>query len=397
MIMQHTFGIIVVALVAAANAARPFLEEPDTGLDRTVGDLAVGALPNLTDMVCLHDFDWAAQNYLPALNYTYYRQAAGGEGSYRNNLEVFANYRFIPRQMQDVTTLNSTLPCVTMAALTSILGYNFSVPFFIAPASRAAYGHPKAEAGLVEAAGREGILYARSQFATLSIEEVHALKMPGQVLFQQFYRAPTLEEDQANLDEIAKVGAQAIMLTVDTQSYGSRIRGLRYGFDITENRGYRNTTWDYYKTLCNMTKLPIVLKGITNVYEARTAVANGVPAIYLSNHGGRQLETSPSALEVAHEIYLQAPEIFRQIEVYADGGVRYGSDILKLLAFGVRAVGLGRPFMFANVFGVDGVQRAIKLLKNEVSRDAANLGLADLKALNTSWIQTVQSAWVGFP
>lgn len=70
-----------------------------------------------------------------------------------------------------------------------------------------------------------------------------------------------------------------------------------------------------------MTKLPIVLKGITNVHEAKDAVANGVPAIYLSNHGGRQLETSPSALEVAHEIYLQAPEIFQQLEVYADGGV----------------------------------------------------------------------------
>lgn len=144
-----------------------------------------------------------------------------------------------------------------------------------------------------------------------------------------------------------------------------------------------------------MTKLPIVLKGITNVHEARDAVANGVPAIYLSNHGGRQLETSPSALEVAHEIYLQAPEIFRQVEVYADGGVRYGSDILKLLAFGVRAVGLGRPFMFANVFGVDGVQRAIQLLRNEVSRDASNLGLADLKALNTTWVWLRKSPDLG--
>ncbi|KAI0204417.1 FMN-dependent dehydrogenase [Astrocystis sublimbata] len=382
---MHALGIIA-TLVASAHAARPFLEEPDTGLDLVVGELAVSVLPNLNDMVCLHDFDWAARNYLPALNYTYYRQAAGGEGSYRNNMEVFANYRFIPRQMQDVTPLNSTLS-------TSILGYNFSLPFFIAPASRGAYGHPKAEAGLVEAAGREGILYARSQYATLSIEEVHALKAP---VFPKFYRAPTLEEDQANLDEIARVGALGIMLTVDTYSYGSRIRGIRYGFDVTENRGYRNVTWDYYKTLRNMTKLPIVLKGITNVHEARDAVANGVPAIYLSNHGGRQLETSPSALEVAHEIYLQAPEIFKQVEVYADGGIRYGSDILKLLAFGVRAVGLGRPFMFANVFGVDGVQRAIQLLKNELSRDAANLGLADLKALNTSWIQTVQSAWIGF-
>jgi len=110
-----------------------------------------------------------------------------------------------------------------------------------------------------------------------------------------------------------------------------------------------------------MTKLPIMLGGITNVHEAREAIENGVPAIYLSYHGGRQVETSPSALEVTREI-------FQQIEVYADGGVRYGSDILKLLALGVRAVGLGRPFMFANVFGVDGVQLVIQLLRNEISR-----------------------------
>lgn len=131
---MNTFGLILALIVTAAHAARPFLEEPDTGLDRTIGDLAAGSLPKLTDMVCLHDFDWAARNYLPALNYTYCmpatisrrspsfvfcvadthsdRQAAGGEGSYRNNMEVFANYRFTPRQMQDVTTLNSTLPYV---------------------------------------------------------------------------------------------------------------------------------------------------------------------------------------------------------------------------------------------------------------------------------------------
>lgn len=140
-----------------------------------------------------------------------------------------------------------------------------------------------------------------------------------------------------------------------------------------------------------MTPLPIVLKGIQSVPEALAALHHGVPAIYLSNHGGRQLEGSPSALEVAHAIRLRAPQVFDnggRMEVYADGGVRYGGDVLKLLALGCRAVGLGRPFMFANVYGEEGVRRAVGLLGDEVGRDAMNLGLADLGGLNTSWVST---------
>lgn len=120
--------------------------------------------------------------------------------------------------------------------------------------------------------------------------------------------------------------------------------------------------------------------------DARLAVASGAPAIFLSNHGGRQLDTSPSAMEAAIEIYEQAPEIFKKVEVYADGGVRYGTDVLKLLALGVRAVGIGRPFMYANTYGRNGVQRAIDIMKEEIALDAANLGVGDLKKLDASYV-----------
>lgn len=109
-----------------------------------------------------------------------------------------------------------------------------------------------------------------------------------------------------------------------------------------------------------------------------------MPAIYLSNHGGRQIDGARSPLDVAIEIQREAPEVFSQIEVYADGGVRYGADVVKLLATGVRAVGLGRPFMYANVYGTAGVERAIELLKNEIAIDAANAGIADLKKIDPS-------------
>lgn len=141
-----------------------------------------------------------------------------------------------------------------------------------------------------------------------------------------------------------------------------------------------------YKQLQNMTSLPIVPKGILTLEDARMAVQAGAPAIFLSNHGGRQLDTAPSAMEASIEIRRQAPEIFKQVEVYADGGVRYGTDVLKLLALGVRAVGIGRPFMYANVYGQEGVERAIDIMKTEVALDAANLGAADLKKLDASYV-----------
>jgi isopentenyl diphosphate isomerase/L-lactate dehydrogenase-like FMN-dependent dehydrogenase len=92
------------------------------------------------------------------------------------------------------------------------------------------------------------------------------------------------------------------------------------------------------------------------VEDAQAAVQAGAPASILSNHGGRQLDGSPSSFEVTLEIHQQDPDLFKKIEVYADGGLRYGADVLKLLALGVKAVGLGRPFMYANTYGAEGVK-----------------------------------------
>ena len=134
------------------------------------------------------------------------------------------------------------------------------------------------------------------------------------------------------------------------------------------------------------TKLPIILKGITTVEDALLAVKKGVDGIYLSNHGGRQIDHSPSPIEIAYEIRRNAPEIFDKVDVLADSGVRYGSDVLKLLALGVRAVGLGRPFMFANTYGVEGVIKAIQILKNEIAADAAQIGIQNVQDIPASFV-----------
>jgi L-lactate dehydrogenase (cytochrome) len=138
----------------------------------------------------------------------------------------------------------------------------------------------------------------------------------------------------------------------------------------------------------NRTSLPIIPKGVTTVEDALLAVEKGVPAIYISNHGARQLDHSPSPLEIAYEIHRNAPEVFSKVEVLADSGVRYGSDVLKLLALGVKAVGMGRPFMYANCYGLAGVEKAIQIMKTEITADAAQAGIHDIQKIPSSTLNT---------
>ncbi|RMJ09706.1 hypothetical protein BHE90_005542 [Fusarium euwallaceae] len=373
------------ALATGAMAARPFLEQPDTGIEIVLGDLPTGELPKLDQMIGIPDFEWAAQNYLPIENYTYYRNGAAGEWSYRNNLEVFHRYRFKPRVMVDITNVESTLP-------TTILGHNFSAPFFISPCARAGNAHPDAELNFVKGAAEGDILYMPALYASLTIEQIAAAKAKGQVVFQQLYLTSNDTETQELFDRSKKAGADALVFTVDSAADGNRHRAARFGVGSADS-DYSYITWDYYKKLQKMTDLPIIIKGIGSAKDAQLAVKHGAPAIILSNHGGRQLDGSPSGLEVALEIHQESPEVFKKIEVYADGGVRYGADVLKLLSLGVKAVGLGRPFMYANVFGVDGVKKVIDILKHEIAIDAGNLGVPDIQKINPSYVKWNVNSW----
>ncbi|KAF1845539.1 FMN-dependent alpha-hydroxy acid dehydrogenase [Cucurbitaria berberidis CBS 394.84] len=371
----------VLAFASVALAARPFLDEPDTGIDEQLGStVANGSLAPLKSLVGLPDFQWAARRYMNTSAYTYYRNGAAGEWSYRNNLEVFQRFRLRPRVMRDITKIDSSFP-------TTMLGYNFSAPFFISPCARGGYAHPDGELGLVKGAAQGNILYMPSLYSSKKIDEIYAARGNNsqQILFQQVYLDGGLNDTQKLFRDIEAKGAKAIVMTIDSPGDGIRHRAARYSVG-SANTDYTLLTWDLYQQFANMTSLPIVLKGIQTVEDAREAVKNGVKAIFLSNHGGRQLDSSPSSLEIALEIYNEAPEIFQQTEVYADGGVRYGADILKLLALGVRAVGVGRPFMYANIYGAEGVAKAVSILKYELANDAANLGVGDIHKIGPEYV-----------
>ncbi|KAI1394740.1 FMN-dependent alpha-hydroxy acid dehydrogenase [Hypoxylon fuscum] len=370
--------LVSLCTLGGALAARPFLNEPDTGFDAYFADLPAGELPPLDKLVGLPDFDAAARRHLSTVNYTYYRNGAAGEWSYRNNLESFSRYAIRPRTMVDITNIESTLP-------TTILGHNFSAPFFISPCARGGYGHVDGEKGLVEGAAAGDVLYMPAIYASLTMEEISGFKTDNQVTFQQVYLDSNDTTTQQIFDRAKTTNSKAIVFTIDSAADGNRHRAARYGVTSADS-AYSLITWDLYDHLRTMTDLPIILKGIQTVEDAQEAVRHGAPAIYLSNHGGRQIDGSRSSLEVAIEIHKKAPEVFSQLEVYADGGVRGGADVVKLLALGVKAVGLGRPFMYANVYGTEGVSRAIELLKHEIAIDAANAGIADLKKIDPSII-----------
>ncbi|KAI0139238.1 hypothetical protein BJ166DRAFT_543673 [Pestalotiopsis sp. NC0098] len=373
-------ALLVSTLLGAALAERPFINEPDTGIDDVWGDTPDGQLIPLDGIVGLPDFDWAARKAMAIENYTYYRNGAGGEWSYRNNLEVHNRYPLRPKMMVDILDIESTLP-------TTILGYNVSAPFFISPCSRGAYGNPDgAERGLIEGAAAKNILYMAAFYANLPIEEIGEIASDNQTFFRQVYLDQNETTTQGVFDSAAAAGAKAIIYTVDSAANGVRHRAARYGVGSADT-AYSFITWDEYARLKTLTDLPIIIKGLQTVEDVQEAVARGVDAVYLSNHGGRQTDGVRSPLEVAIEIHQQAPEVFSQIEVYADGGVRYGSDVLRLLSLGVRAVGLGRPFMYANVYGREGVEKAIDLLRSELAWDAANTGVTDLRNVSSTIVQ----------
>ncbi|KAI0199939.1 FMN-dependent dehydrogenase [Astrocystis sublimbata] len=365
------------ALLGLTKAYDVWVNEVDTGLETFLygSNWTEGTQPALKDMRAISDFDFAARQKLGDFEYSFYRVAAGGEWSYRNNLDVWSKVKFRPQHLTDVTKVNETMK-------TTILGYEFSAPIFIAPAARAGYGDERGEMNFVEAAGAENILYSPSIYATKSIEEIASVKTNNtlngpQVIFQQLYTNNNLSVTWDIIERAERTGAKALIWTVDAPASSTRHRAARY--DTTNSNSATSALdWSIYEQIKNHTKLPIIIKGITTVELALKAVEKGAKAIYISNHGGRQVEYSPSPLEIAYEIHRNAPEVFQKVEVLADSGVRYGTDVLKLLSLGVRAVGMGRPFMYANTYGAEGVAKAIQMMKSEIVGDAAQIGISDL-------------------
>ncbi|KAL3474451.1 cytochrome B2 [Aspergillus californicus] len=340
-------------------------------------------------MVSLNDFEQAAKRVLGERAWIYYSSSAGTTGSFARNLTDWANVTF---------------------------RHCSAAPFFIAPCALARLGHVDGERCLVRGAARFNIPYAVSNASSVGASDLAQClrdEMAGGCLFFQLYVKKNPAETRRTIQEAKSLGYRALMVTVDTAAVGKRDEDNRFksrralntnptaqpvvGPDGTQGS---SVSQQPYSSTLSWTDLRwiaqewgeagrLCLKGITTVEDARLAAEMGYTVLYLSNHGGRQLDGAPSALHTLLEIRRHGPELIQRCEILVDGGVRRGEDVLKALALGATAVGLGRPFMYAlSTHGAEGVYRAMQILFDEIETSMRLLGITDLTQLHPSAVNT---------
>jgi isopentenyl diphosphate isomerase/L-lactate dehydrogenase-like FMN-dependent dehydrogenase len=338
--------------------------------------------------VNLFDYEKLAQARLAPHLWDFFQGGSDDEVTLRACRAAFERIRLRPRVLVDVSSIDTR---------TTVLGTPVSLPVLIAPTAAHCVAHPDGECATALGAGRAGTLMIASTVATRTLEEI-AQAASGPLWFQ-LYVYPTFEVAEWLVRRAEAAGYRAIVLTVDLPKLGNRERDRRNGVTIPpppyqeanlaavekEGQQWVPLTWDAIAWLRSITTLPILLKGILTAEDARLAVEHGVAGIVVSNHGGRQLDTSIPSIEALPEI---AEAVGGRCEIYLDGGIRRGTDILKALALGARAVLIGRPALWGlAVNGADGVYDVLELLRRELELSMALAGRPTLASIDRSLVR----------
>jgi 4-hydroxymandelate oxidase len=353
-------------------------------------------------LINLNDFEQAAKAKLPQMVYDYYAGGAHDEVTLLENDRAYDKIRLKYRILRDISQ---------RSIATTVLGEPLRMPLWIAPTAFHRLADPAGEVATVRAAGAAGVGFVLSTLSTCSIEEVLAAAS-GPVWFQLYvYRDRGLT---AGLVERARAaGCKGIVLTVDAQIFGVRERDVRNRFHLPPGVEMKNLLpagldgiaqeaggsglgtyvsslfdpslcWRDVEWLAGLSDLPVVIKGVAHPDDARLAVEHGAAALVVSNHGGRQLDTSPATIDVLAQI---VDAVDGRIEVLVDGGIRRGTDVVKALALGAKAVSIGRPVLWGlAVDGEGGVCRVLELLSQEIDHAMALCGAKGLAELNRDLI-----------
>lgn len=342
-----------------------------------------------TEPVNLFDFEAAARERLSTMAYDYFAGGANDEISLRENRAAYDRIRLRYRVLRDVSHRELS---------TRILGETVSMPVLVAPTAFHGLAHPEAEVATARAVGAAGTILVLSTLSNASIEDV-AKAASGPIWFQLYI----YKDRGATVDLIRRVETarfSALLLTVDAPVLGRRERDVRNRFHLPPSLSAKNLSaagmadipqsaesalaayfeslldpslsWRDLEWLRNVTRLPIVVKGIVRGDDALRAVECGASGLVVSNHGGRQLDTAPAAIDVLPGV-VEAVE--RRTEVLVDGGIRRGTDVVKAIARGARAVMVGRPILWGlAVQGEAGVLRVLEMLRAEVDTAMALCG-----------------------
>ena len=363
----------------------PDPERPDQDPRPSLTYAPPAGLPiDLSGIVSVHGFEAPARERLHPAAWAYYAGGSWDGHTLRANERAWDRFELRPRVLVDVS--QTTLE-------TAILGRPAALPIGVAPAALHGLAHADGELATARAAAAAGAINVVSTVASRSIEEIADAAPDGRRWFQ-LYVQKDWGLTRSLVERAAAAGYEALVLTVDAPILGYRDDILRLPFDPGED-AYANLpkrdawrhggeldeildmrgvplTWGTLEEIRSWAPLPLVLKGILAAEDARIAVDRGVDAVWVSNHGGRQLDRSPAGIE-ALEAVVDAVE--GRAEVYLDGGIRRGPDVLVALGLGATAVFTARPFLYAlAAAGEAGVAKAFSILREETDRALAIAG-----------------------
>src|ERR1700693_543776 len=382
-------------------------------------------------VVSIEDFRPIARQRVPKSVFDYLDGGAEGEVTLRENCRIFNDVTFRPRHAVALAQCD---------LCTTVLGFKLSLPFLLAPVGYSRLMHPGGEVAAARAAGRAGTGYILSTISGHKLEDVKA-GSSGPV-FYQLYLMGGRGAAEAVIERARVAGFSALVVTIDTPVSGIRERDYRNGMkelisggllekipflpqilsrpgwlisylldgglpglpnvvipgkgqmplvDINAALAESTPTWADLRWIREIWKGPIVIKGVLTADDARRAVDEGVAAISVSNHGGRQLDGVPASLRALPEV---VDAVRGRIEVFMDGGIRRGTDIAKALCLGASAVLCGRAYAYGfGAAGGAGVDRAIEILRTDVERTLRLLGCPSVADLDQSYVN-VPKSWM---
>nr|ODN93022.1 L-lactate dehydrogenase (cytochrome) [Cryptococcus depauperatus CBS 7855] len=366
--------------------------------------------PSLAEILSLHDFEAVARRTMNKRGWNYYSSGADDEISLRENHNAYQRVWFRPRILRDVSSVDYS---------TTILGHKTSMPVYISATALGKLGHPEGEICLTKAAGEQDVIQMIPTLASCGFDEMVDAAIPGQVQFLQLYVNADRNRTKKLIAHAAERGVKALFITVDAPQLGRREKDMRTKFEgavsaqqtrhndkIQSDQGVARAissfidpslNWHDLKELIDAAQgMKIVLKGVQCWEDAVMAAEAGVDGVVLSNHGGRQLDFAPSSLALLPSVIqalaargFMAPSRPKNFEVFVDGGVRRATDVLKAVALGATAVGIGRPMIYAmSTYGTDGVSKALQILKNEFEMNMRLLGAPTMSDVVPSMVET---------
>lgn len=339
--------------------------------------------------VNLFEFEEIARELLPKEEYDYIAGGATDEISVDRNRRAYGSWAFRPRVLRDVSSLDLS---------TTILGIKVNVPVLIAPCGGHKRAHPEGELATYRAAAACGTILAVSANSNTSFEEL--AKAANGHLWVQMYPFRDREMTKDWLQRARENGYRAVIVTLDSQWPPKRERNIRNNYRRTRGINYPKAgaetprpagragegsdpaaTWDDLAWIKAASALPVVAKGVMTGEDVAFCVQAGAAGVIVSNHGGRHLDNTLAPIEVLSEAVAASDG---KAEVYLDGGIRRGADVVKALALGARAVFIGRPLFWGlAVGGAQGVVRVLEILREEIEITMAKCGrptLADIDA-----------------